>query len=71
MTPGRTAPEGSCVTPVNAPVEAVWLHRFLEETSAMVSDIKSRHRLRPQSRWRLCKPLFIDDLARAPCKWID
>ena len=50
MTPGSTAPEGSRVTPVSAPVEAVWLNMLPQESAANVRATNGRNRLERQSR---------------------
>src|SRR5580692_5803334 len=62
MTPGRTPPAGSSVSPVRAPVEDVWPSRFLEESRATISAIKSRHQQRARRGWRFFKRLLIDNL---------
>src|SRR5258705_5148170 len=46
LTPGRVAPEGSSVTPVSAPVEAVWLYTFREDSSVMIRVTKNRDKKR-------------------------
>src|SRR6267142_250408 len=66
LTPGRVAPEGSSVTPVSAPVEAVWLYMFLEDSRAIVRTTKRREKTRPQSGSPLCKPSLISDRLGIP-----
>src|ERR1700747_3583250 len=75
LTAGRVAPEGSSVTPVSAPVEAVWLYMFLEDSSAIARIAKSRDKKR-QSGSPLSKPSLVSDLTwcvydrRVRSKWL-
>src|ERR1700756_3216090 len=61
LTPGRVAPEGSSVTPVSAPVEAVWQYMFLEDSSAIARIAKRRDKKR-QGGSPLSKPSLVSDL---------
>src|ERR1700747_2522306 len=75
LTPESVAPEGSSVTPVSAPVEAVWLYMFLEDSSAIARIAKSRDKKR-QSGSPLSKPSLVSDLIccvydrRVRSKWL-
>src|ERR1700747_1607992 len=61
LTPARVAPEGSSVTPVSAPVEAVWLYTFLEDSSAIARIAKRRDKKR-RGGSPLYKPSLVSDL---------